>query len=622
MSKSVLLTPRSALFVIAFLSLSAVVLSIWQAWSYYSSRLDRQSLIEDSALEFNNNLKQSTKYYFSGIFSSFYLVSRSSTLQLINSASSLPESDLAILFTDFLRSNINVYQIRYINNSGHELLRVDRVDGKPQLTKHNALQYKGDRDYFTQGMASDIGKFYISELDLNVENGQIEIPWRATLRAATPVDLNSDSVKDGLLVINIDTEELLALYASQDSRINDRNVINKLTVFNEQGYLIYGVERERLWGFMFDTDNKVSTFYPEAWKSISQGNSDTLFRAENSVWAISENQISSFLPGELQYQAPSQPAWHFLVQSSNVSGGLSLVSNSLPILILLVLLLLSLGWSKSVAQKRITEKSLLSAEKLASLGSLVAGISHELNTPIGSAVTITSTLSGISNSFREKIATNTVNKSSIINYINDVEEASTLSLRSLNRAAELISDFKQVSVDQTSINRREFELDSYIAHFANTVAHMFKHTNKTLELELNADITMQSYPGPLSQVLMNLIQNSLVHGFEPMESGTISICTSLVEDNKVLISIQDNGKGIENEIIERVFEPFFTTKLGSGGSGLGLHLVHNIVQNVLGGNISLTSNRKKRMTIFSIFIPVSAPELSLEQDNFYRATLS
>lgn len=616
MNRSVHLNSRGVLFSIAFLSLSALVLSAWQAWSFYSSREQSQLLVEESALDFTNHLREITKHYFSGIFSSFYLVSRSSELLSANTISPLPSTDSTQLFAEFLHSNSNVYQIRYIDYLGNELLRVDRIDGNPQLAPVEKLQYKGDRDYFTQGMAAGVGELYISALDLNVENGFIEIPWRATIRAATPIDRNSDSIKDGLLVINIDAEKLLSYYAAQASKMNNFNIANNLMVLNDQGYWLYGVEPERLWGFMFDSTHSAASQYPQIWNTIENADNDSVLRIDQSVWVYAKNQVDTFLPSELQYQNPSQPTWHFLVRSANSSGSFNLIVNSLPVLILLALVLLSLGWSKSVVDRRTTEKALLSAEKLASLGGLMAGIAHELNTPIGSAVTITSCFSDLGKDLRKEIAASNLNKSSILAYIDSIDEGAELALRSLSSAAELISDFKEISVDQNSRTRREFELDKYIKHTASTVAHLFKNNNKTLSLELNSATKILSYPGPLSQVIINIIQNSLIHGFEPNERGTILISTSVIERNKVLISIRDNGKGIPREFINHIFEPFFTTKMGSGGSGLGLHLSHNIVTNILDGEITFTSDQEYRETTFNILIPIIVSNLTLRSDEF------
>lgn len=618
MSLSRFSASRTIVFSVAFLSLSAVILSVWQAWTYYTSRAQRQSLIEASAVEFTDTLRESTNHYFSGIFSSFYIVSQSSELLTPASPLSLPGAGLENLFRAFLNGNTNASIIRYIDQSGRELLRLDKYAGLPQRAPIDALQYKGDRDYFKQGMNANIGEFYISELDLNVENGKVELPWRPTIRAATPIDSNADSIKDGLLVINIDTEALFAFYASQESRINDLDTTNKLMVLNEDGYWLYGVERENLWGFMYDATQKVSVQYPQVWQYMSVADQEALVRDDQSAWVYSKNRVNTFFPSELQYQAPYKPAWHFLVHGTDDRQGSQLVSIGLPILILFALILLSLGWSKAVHERRKMEGNLVRTEKLKSLGSLVAGISHELNTPIGNAVTVTSALVDISHDIRNEIATGSVNKSSIVNFIDDVEEASLLALRSLERAAELIADFKEISVDQMSISRREFELDNYVRHITSTIAHLFKGSNKTLKLELDAPIKMRSFPGPLSQVIINIIQNSLLHGFEKAESGQIVVSTSTEGDDKVRISISDNGKGIPSEIIDRIFEPFFTTRLGDGGTGLGLHLVHNIATNVLGGEITLTSSASDHETIFDIVIPISAPELPREQNNYYR----
>jgi len=238
----------------------------------------------------------------------------------------------------------------------------------------------------------------------------------------------------------------------------------------------------------------------------------------------------------------------------------------------------------------------------------VAGVAHELNTPIGSAVTMASTVEDRANELHRAMESGEIKKSEIVAFVSDVIYASSVMLRGLNRAVELIGHFKQIAVDQSGEQRRRFPVDDYIEEMAATFQHLFKHCLVSLELDLKSSMTVDSYPGSLSQVVINLVQNALVHGFEDDDKGMIRISTRKKSGTEVEITVFDNGKGIKPEVVPRVFEPFFTTRLGHGGSGLGLHITYNIVSEILCGSISVESNPQQCVTQFTLVIPVNLPD--------------
>jgi len=209
-------------------------------------------------------------------------------------------------------------------------------------------------------------------------------------------------------------------------------------------------------------------------------------------------------------------------------------------------------------------------------------VSHELNTPIGSAVTLASTVEDRSSQMQSALDSGQIKKSEIKEFIADMLYAGSAILDCLNRAAHLINHFKQIAVDQSGEQRRQFNLDHYIRGMTSTFNHLFQHSDVKLKLKLNADVMLDTFPGPLSQIIINLVQNALNHGFDEHESGTVTVTTEKIEPNRVKLVVMDTGKGIDKKIVERIFEPFFTTRLGQGGSGLGLHITYNIVTDVLG----------------------------------------
>ncbi|GAA5783878.1 hypothetical protein GCM10007860_16360 [Chitiniphilus shinanonensis] len=254
---------------------------------------------------------------------------------------------------------------------------------------------------------------------------------------------------------------------------------------------------------------------------------------------------------------------------------------------------------------------LVQSEKLASLGNLVAGIAHELNTPLGNTVTVSSTLRQKVAEFDTLLTENRLKRSELGAFVATCAEAALLIEKSAQRASELISNFKQVAVDTASTRRREFDLKQTVEEVLSTLRPQFKHTPHRVETDLPANIQLQSYPGPLEQIITNLVTNSLTHAFPNGRTGTIRIGTANVNDNQVQLVYQDDGVGIPESLQRRVFDPFFTTRLGQGGSGLGLYIVYNLVHSVLGGRLELSPGEGTGVR-FILTLPRIAP---LPQEN-------
>lgn len=251
------------------------------------------------------------------------------------------------------------------------------------------------------------------------------------------------------------------------------------------------------------------------------------------------------------------------------------------------------------------QEELVRAEKLAALGSLVAGIAHELNTPIGNAVMMASTLADQQRDFARTLEQG-LTRSALQNFTDTVAEGSDILLRNLRRAAELIASFKQVAVDQSSYQRRQFSLDEVVQEIALALSPSLRHADVTLQVEIEPGVLLDSYPGPLGQVLMNLINNAAVHAFGDRPQGRVVVSGRALAPDRVEISVSDNGCGIPAAVQDRIFDPFFTTRLGQGGSGLGLHITYNLVTSLLGGSIRVHSSVGSG-TRFDIELPQHAP---------------
>ncbi|CAK0769858.1 hypothetical protein CCP2SC5_40011 [Azospirillaceae bacterium] len=241
------------------------------------------------------------------------------------------------------------------------------------------------------------------------------------------------------------------------------------------------------------------------------------------------------------------------------------------------------------AYKRLmsTQESLVQAEKLASLGRLVAGVAHEINTPVGVTVTGASILATEASKLSQKISSGQAKKSDVTAFVGLAQETTHLILINGERAARLIQSFKQVAVDQTSEDHRVFQFKEYIEEVLQSLRPHLKKSGHIVEIQCSDDLILDSYPGPLSQVLTNFIMNSLVHGYPVKKIGRLLIQAKEVDNDLVELRYSDDGVGIPEEHKSKIFDPFFTTKRGAGGSGLGLNIVFNIVNATLKGTISV-----------------------------------
>lgn len=251
---------------------------------------------------------------------------------------------------------------------------------------------------------------------------------------------------------------------------------------------------------------------------------------------------------------------------------------------------IALGNADAYLRLKETQAHLVAQEKLAALGSLVAGVAHELNTPIGNCLLVASTVQGNSKEIIVKLSDQILRKSELNNYCNDMKNSSEIMMRSLTSAASLISSFKQVAVDRTSEHRRTFDLQQVLQDILATLRIRIDHAGHAITLDAPAHIKMDSYPGSLGQVITNLVENAILHAFEIGQAGMMTIKVTQPEQQRVALLFSDNGAGIPEENLKRVFDPFFTTKLGQGGSGLGLNICYNIVTSIMRGQLTVKSS--------------------------------
>ena len=260
----------------------------------------------------------------------------------------------------------------------------------------------------------------------------------------------------------------------------------------------------------------------------------------------------------------------------------------------------------ALAQLTAAKDELVRSEKLSALGALVAGIAHELNTPIGNSLTVASTLQAHARRFSTE-AEKGITRTRLQEFVLSSIQGAEILMSSLQHAADLVSSFKQVAVDQTSANRRRFGLHATVAEILMTLGPTLRKTSHTVQTHIPADIVLDSLPGPLGQIVTNLIQNALIHAFDGQEHGVITIAARPKDADWVQITVQDNGHGIAAEHMGRLFDPFFTTKFGKGGSGLGLNIVYNLATTTLGGRIRVDS-APGQGACFTLDLPLNLPQ--------------
>ena len=251
---------------------------------------------------------------------------------------------------------------------------------------------------------------------------------------------------------------------------------------------------------------------------------------------------------------------------------------------------------------------LVDQEKMAALGSLVAGVAHEMNTPIGNSLLIASTIAEKTNTVIEQIHQQNLKRRDLDDYLKDVQQGSKLILNGLTAAATMLSSFKQVAVDRNTEHKRRFNLLETCQDIIASMRNRIVNSAHELHLDIAHDLVLNSYPGPLGQVLTNMIENALLHAFDGHSHGQMTMSAERVGSEQIKIYFTDDGNGIPEKNIRHIFEPFFSTRFGQGGSGLGLSISYNIVTSILHGQLSVKS-KPGEGTCFTLLLPLEAPDM-------------
>lgn len=259
---------------------------------------------------------------------------------------------------------------------------------------------------------------------------------------------------------------------------------------------------------------------------------------------------------------------------------------------------------------RNTQKSLIDAEKLAALGGLVAGVAHEVNNPVGISLTVASSLVRRCDMFATEVKEGPLRRSRLDDFIAQAGDAARQLVANLHRAGELIQSFKQVAVDRSHVERREFNLHEATEQIIASVRPVMRKAQIAIVIEIAPDIVMDSDPGSYGQVLTNIFLNAAIHAFPDGHAGTIEVRARPLGARHVEIVVSDDGVGMTEEVRQRAFDPFFTTRRSEGGTGLGLHIIHNLVTQSLGGRLQLESAPGRGTTIRIVLPRVALHELA------------
>lgn len=531
-------------------------------------------------------------------------------------------------FVSFISTFEPLMQVRWLDEKGEERVRVDGKDGSYVVIPKHELQNKQHRYYFSEGIQSPKGEVYLSALDLNIEHGQIELPYRPTIRVTYRTD-SDDNLKPGLFILNYDVGSLLTSLRS----FNNDKV--QLEIVDRRGFWIMHPEQSYEWGYDLDRkEHNIKSVNPDIWEKLEANDSGT---SDNIHFGEAKSGLFTYKCANVAqgftYNPKSQNAnLCFIAKTpSDVIADQKRIV-AIPAIIVTVLLLLSLSWiiyrerqmgltlikvnqrlandkvileqseretRRLLKQQQRLQEDLVESGKLSALGMMVAGVAHELNTPLGAAIMAASTIRKEHDLLTDSFV-NGLTKDALQRYLHSTEMGLDLVENNQQRAAQLVRSFKRLAIDRATEDIVSFMLDQVIDDLMKTLHHRLKTARVDVEVHVDS-IDMLGIPGVLSQVLQNLIINALNHAFLPEMGGKLVISAAALEGN-VILKVADNGKGIDSNMVSKIFEPFVTSKRSNGSTGLGLHFVHQWVTRSLHGTINVETELN-RGTTFIIRLP-------------------
>ncbi|MBN7827601.1 sensor histidine kinase [Bowmanella dokdonensis] len=529
---------------------------------------------------------------------------------------------LAESFVRFARVTEVISQVRWLDPEGNEQVRVNVTANGGKVVSDEELQNKSGRYYFEEARKIQANEVYVSPIDLNVEHGQPVRPYQPTIRTLMRTGTD-DRLRPGLLAINFDLTPLFSrLRALQTDSLD-------IELLDQQGFWLIAADSSKQWGRdLGRLQNNLEFFNPELWRQLQSRGADSLI-ARDRLWRYQRFPIDALQTWDgkdkesLYFLIATKPGLLGEIRQQTLS---SVAVLGLGILLLGGLALRQLyaadlrglrlnqilqrekqelkeayeSLHQALQRQQLLQNELVESRKLSSLGMMVAGVAHELNTPNGGALmSVTSVhqaLSTLGQQVRQRLS-----KNELQHFMDYSEQGLALAEKNLNRMSKLIHSFKRLAVDRTDEDLHEFALAQLVEDLLISLKPKLKKTATKVETDIDAQIILISYPGYLSQVLQNLIDNAISHGFSGQSGGNIRISATQQNNSEVHLRISDDGVGIDPQKIDKIFDPFFTTGRQAGHSGLGLHLVNQWVGQFLQGYIKLDSTVSQGTT-FNLYI--------------------
>ena len=544
----------------------------------------------------------------------------------LNQDQSIDKPALQALFSRFGKANRTVSQLRWIDNDGFEQVRVNFKEGKAEFVPDEQLQSKLLRYYFYQSMRMGAGEVYISPIDLNIEHGKPVTPLEPTIRSGIRTGFG-DNLHTGVLIINYNLAKLF-----EEVRLM-RDDASHLELVNQDSYWMIHPDPNREWGDMLGQPKQnLQQSHPSTWKQLTLKLSFNGAVLEDRI--ITSQRISQ--SSNRYDDMPSNNAiWIIAASSPQVLEKMRVntaaaIGVSALILLLLGSLLIN-RWLDSEYQRhkllvqvkaerdalkhayqelslsherqQLLQNELAETKKLSSLGLMVAGVAHELNTPTGGALMV---ITDLRNQIKQLLDREHAPTRELQHMLRGLE----LAERHLQQAARQIRSFKRLASDRSAEDWVKTDLAELSRDLLLSLRSRLKHTHIEIDNQIADDFQLYTCPGVLSQILQNLIENALSHGYQPNDRGTITLAARIIDEHEqpiIEIQVTDTGCGIREDMIEKIFDPFMTSGRGQGHCGLGLHLVHQWITNTLRGTIHVTSVVNEGTT-FTIHLPQSLAE--------------
>lgn len=514
--------------------------------------------------------------------------------------------------SNFAVATNNISQIRWIDSQGQERFRVDINDNQSTIVQQRHLQNKKNRYYFIQGMQVAAPDTYTSAIDLNVERGKIVKPHQPTIRVTYRTNREKYLI-DGLLVVNFNLNYLF----SDIQQYNQKT--SQVSLLNQSGFWLLHKDPALEWGFMYNnSNNTLASQSPELWSTIVQSEidsnsvlmDDTLYTYRLSLLSLLENKSNESkkiiillnsrngqIINEKEFAAQlaiilglllSLISFGLIYRDQKYQNKLLTLSHKLNIE-KVELGIVNRQFDATIKQQQRLQASLIEARKLSSLGLLVAGVAHEMNTPIGGAIISVSNadmaLKKLNNAVKEGLT-----KSMLDETMLSIDENLTLAKTNLDKTAVLVKSFKKMAIDRHTDELVLCDIEKLIKELLISLNSRLKNSRIKIRTQFLTNKQIVSRSGIISQVIENLIMNALSHAFEESQTGEVEIKVELNDDKGIILTISDNGCGISDEVKNNILEPFYTTARGKGNTGLGLYMVHQWVTEVLQGELILDSD--------------------------------